>query len=66
MPPLGEEEFSKALATAMDRVNPLMGLPIAVRNNFLSNGFSQEIAEQAALAMWTSMMGLGNNASSDN
>lgn len=61
MPPFDEGEFHEALATAMDQLEPMMGMPVAVRNQFLKNGFSETAAEQAAMAMWISMMGINNN-----
>jgi len=61
MPPFDEEEFHEALATAMDQLESMMGMPVAVRNQFLRNGFSETAAEQAAMAMWINMMGISNN-----
>lgn len=53
-------EFAQSLAIAMDQIEPMMGMPVAVRDQFLKKGFSETAAEQAAMAMWMSMMGLGN------
>lgn len=59
-PEFDPEEFAENLATAMDQIEPMMGMPVAVRDQFLKKGFSETAAEQAAMAMWLSMMGMGN------
>lgn len=53
-------EFAETLATAMDQIEPMMGMPVAVRDQFLKKGFSETAAEQAAMAMWINMMGISN------
>lgn len=60
------DEAAQAAAAMMDSMEPLMGVPVAIRKKFLENGFSETVAEQAALAQWVSMMGFGNNAGSNN
>lgn len=61
MPSFDEKEFQSGLAQALDQLEPMMGMPVAVRDNFLQKGFSETAAEQAALAMWMSMMGFSSN-----
>lgn len=61
MPQFDEEEFTKNLANALDQLGPMMGMPVAVRDQFLKNGFSETAAEQAAMAMWINMMGINTN-----
>lgn len=56
----------QAAASMLASLEPLMGIPVAVRKRFLENGFSETAAEQAALAHWVSMMGFGNNAGTHN
>lgn len=55
------EEFQESLAQAMDHLEMMMGMPVAVRKQFLDKGFSESAAEQAAMAMWMSMMGISTN-----
>lgn len=63
-PDFDPAEFAQALATAMDQIEPMMGMPVAVRDQFLKKGFSETAAEQAAMAMWLSMMGMGTGNAS--
>lgn len=59
-PEFDPAEFQAAVAQGMDQLEVMMGMPVAVRKQFLDKGFSETAAEQAAMAMWMSMMGLGN------
>ena len=65
-PQFDEDLAAQAAASMLDSLEPLMGVPVAVRKRFLDNGFSETAAEQAALAHWISMMGFGNNAGPNN
>lgn len=65
-PQFAEDQAAQAAASMLDSLEPLMGIPVAVRKRFLDNGFSETAAEQAALAHWVSMMGFGNNAGTHN
>lgn len=48
-------EMNQNIALAMDQIEPMMAIPQKVRQEWLNRGFSETVAEQAAIAVWLNL-----------
>lgn len=49
-------EFIQTIMEARENIEMMMEVPKEVRSQWIKAGFSETVAEQAALGMWQSMM----------